>query len=91
MNVSRETLVGSKTEHIERKKKDQKKDQIKEKGYSEKITIKIMMFHVKHQWTTKRKIKKEYNVSRETLTTRNSENVTCRICKNVSRETFLIL
>ena len=45
MNVSRETFAGSKTEHIERKKKDQ----IKEKGYSEKITIKIIMFHVKHQ------------------------------------------
>ena len=29
MNVSRETFAGSKTEHIERKKKGQKKDQKK--------------------------------------------------------------
>ena len=40
------------------KRNAKRKDQIKGKGYSEKITIKIIMFHVKHQWTTRRKIEK---------------------------------
>ena len=31
------------------KRNAKRKDQIKGKGYSEKITIKIIMFHVKHQ------------------------------------------
>jgi hypothetical protein len=36
MNVSRETFAGSKTEHIERKKKGQKKDQKKRQKKDQK-------------------------------------------------------